>query len=179
IVFEGAASDVQPEALANCGADVIVVNLEPTDDEHLDSLYFALSDSAHRVVFNDAEASRDLSGWDKARWARHLAVKLVGSGDVDPPRPTDARRVETVSVETKADDDTPDEAGRQEAAPAPMAADDLSAELEAILSEQKQADETSSVEASESDSDTNAPDVDVEQRQTIATPAPAVEDRKR
>src|SRR5699024_7638275 len=95
IVFEGAASDVQPEALANCGADVIVVNLEPTEDEHLDSLYFALSDSAHRVVFNDAEASRGLSGWDKARWARHLAVKLVGSGDVDPPRPTDARGVET------------------------------------------------------------------------------------
>src|SRR5699024_2070988 len=80
-----------------------------------------------------------------------------------------------LSVETKADDDTPDEAGRQEAAPAPMAADDLSAELEAILSEQKQADETSSVEATESDSDTNAPDVDVEQRQTIATPAPAVD----
>jgi chemosensory pili system protein ChpB (putative protein-glutamate methylesterase) len=44
-----------------------------------------------RVVFNDAQASRELIGWDRARWARHLAVKVLAMGDIDPPRPEDAR----------------------------------------------------------------------------------------
>jgi len=52
------------------------------------------------VVFNDAQASRKLTGWDRARWARHLAVKVLEIGDIDPPRPADARGVEAVTSET-------------------------------------------------------------------------------
>src|SRR5690606_12938821 len=41
------------------------------------------------VMYDDAEVTRQLDGWDLARWARHLAAKLVG-GDVLPPPPNDA-----------------------------------------------------------------------------------------
>jgi two-component system chemotaxis response regulator CheB/chemosensory pili system protein ChpB (putative protein-glutamate methylesterase) len=45
-------------------------------------------------VFNDAQASRSLDGWDRARWARHLAAKTLNSDTIDPPRPEHARAVE-------------------------------------------------------------------------------------
>ncbi|HEX7341488.1 MAG TPA: chemotaxis protein CheB [Rhodanobacteraceae bacterium] len=91
IVHQGPVAEVSRHALEASGADVVVVNLEPADDVHLDHLYDELDDGPYQLVFNDAEASRDLEGWDKARWARHLAAKLLGSGDVDPPRPEDLR----------------------------------------------------------------------------------------
>lgn len=93
IVHEGPASDVRRQTLLDSGAEVVVVNLEPEEEDSLADLYEALDEDEQRVVFNDAEATRDLSGWDKARWARHLAAKLVGSNDVDPPRPEGAREV--------------------------------------------------------------------------------------
>jgi hypothetical protein len=37
-------------------------------------------------MYDDAEVTRSLDGWDLARWARHLAAKLVGS-DLLPPAP--------------------------------------------------------------------------------------------
>ncbi|HET6586955.1 MAG TPA: chemotaxis protein CheB [Oleiagrimonas sp.] len=187
IVYEGAAAQVQPEALAKSGADVVVVNLEPAEDEHFDRLHALLEQGSQRVVFNDAEASRNLSGWDKARWARHLAVKLIGSGDVDPPRPSDARRVETARIHEEAPSQPavqPDAihpvptAATPKATPAPdpavleqESADSelLSAELEALLVD----DDNSSTESAEAAEHAPAePDVHVEQRQTIPAPAP-------
>jgi two-component system chemotaxis response regulator CheB/chemosensory pili system protein ChpB (putative protein-glutamate methylesterase) len=44
-------------------------------------------------VFNDASASSSLSGWDQARWARHLASKIIGDANIDPPRPEGAEAV--------------------------------------------------------------------------------------
>src|SRR5699024_8136458 len=101
IVYQGATVDVSEAVLRDSGADVVVVNLEPADEERMEPLYAALDGGPYQVVFNDAEASRDLSGWDKARWARHLAAKLVGSSDVDPPRPVDARTVEVEAAATE------------------------------------------------------------------------------
>lgn len=96
IAYEGPAAGVRGRDLVASGADVVVVNLEPAEEDHLERLYDALEGSDWRVIFNDAEASRDLSGWDKARWARHLAAKLLGGVDVDPPRPDGVRAVEPV-----------------------------------------------------------------------------------
>jgi len=94
IVHEGGVSSLSRELLQQVGADVLVVNLDDSADDALDQLYEVIDGDRPRVVFNDAQASRALIGWDRARWARHLAVKVLAAGDIDPPRPEDARGVE-------------------------------------------------------------------------------------
>ncbi|MFC5438132.1 chemotaxis protein CheB [Rhodanobacter umsongensis] len=98
IVHEGGVSSLTRELLQQVGADVLVVNLDDSADDALDQLYEVIDGDRPRVVFNDAHASRTLIGWDRARWARHLAVKVLAMGDVDPPRPEDARTVEAVQA---------------------------------------------------------------------------------
>ena len=98
IVHEGEVSSLSRELLQRVGADVLVVNLDDGADDALDQLYDVLDGDRPRVVFNDAQASRSLAGWDRARWARHLAVKVLAMGDIDPPRPEDAREIQTPVV---------------------------------------------------------------------------------
>ncbi len=95
IVHEGEVCSLSRELLERVGADVLVVNLDDSADDALDQLYEMIDGDRPRVVFNDAQASRGLAGWDRARWARHLAVKVLAAGDVDPPRPEDARLIDT------------------------------------------------------------------------------------
>jgi chemosensory pili system protein ChpB (putative protein-glutamate methylesterase) len=99
IVHEGGVSSLNRELLNQVGADVLVVNLDDSADDALDHLYELIDGDRPRVVFNDAQASRKLIGWDRARWARHLAVKVLAVGDIDPPRPEDARAVDAPPVE--------------------------------------------------------------------------------
>jgi len=100
IVHEGGMATLTRELLDQSGAQVLVVNLDDSADDALDRLYEVIDGDNPRVVFNDAQASRKLTGWDRARWARHLAVKVLEIGDIDPPRPADARGVEAVTSET-------------------------------------------------------------------------------
>lgn len=153
IVHEGPADAVRREDLA--AADVVVVNLDATVEDNFEQLYDVLDESRQRVVFNDAAASRGLSGWDRARWARHLAAKLLDAGDVDPPRPADARGIDATDTGTDADageaipssaveatvdavdDSAYDPASVASAVPAADASETaaLAAELEALLAE--------------------------------------------
>jgi two-component system chemotaxis response regulator CheB/chemosensory pili system protein ChpB (putative protein-glutamate methylesterase) len=94
IVHEGEVSSLSRELLQQVGADVLVVNLDDAADDALDKLYAVIDGDRPRVVFNDAQASRALMGWDRARWARHLAVKVLAAGDIDPPRPENAAAIE-------------------------------------------------------------------------------------
>ena len=96
IVLESRVDAFVPQQLAERAADVVVLNLDPDDMDALDRVVDALDSSRQRLVLNDAEATRTLAGWDAARWARHLAAKILGT-DVDPPRPADAVPV-TVSI---------------------------------------------------------------------------------
>ncbi|MDQ6648266.1 MAG: chemotaxis protein CheB [Pseudomonadota bacterium] len=91
IVHEGEVSTLSRDLLQQVGAEVVVVNLDDSADDALDHLYHVIDGDRPRVVFNDAQASRALTGWDRARWARHLAVKVLAAGDIDPPRPDNAR----------------------------------------------------------------------------------------
>lgn len=118
IVHEGGVASLSRELLQRVGADVLVVNLDDSADDALDRLYEVIDDDRPRVVFNDAQASRALVGWDRARWARHLAVKVMAEGDIDPPRPGGAPGVEAPAA-------APAEAAAIEAAPVaqPMVAD--------------------------------------------------------
>ena len=93
IVYEAAAAALDRDALARSHANVVIVNLEDEDSADLDGVYALLDDARYKVVFNDSGVSSGLSGWDQARWMRHLAAKVLGEGDLDPPRPADAEPV--------------------------------------------------------------------------------------
>ncbi len=93
IVYESQAAEFDREALEQSGARVVVVNLDPEVEAHLDDVYSLLEDDRYNVIFNDAQVSSQLSGWEQARWARHLAAKILGSENADPPRPEGAEPV--------------------------------------------------------------------------------------
>lgn len=93
IVYECQAAEFDREALEQSGARVVVVNLDPEVEAHLDDVYALLDDDRYNVIFNEAQVSSQLSGWEQARWARHLAAKILGSTDADPPRPEGAEPV--------------------------------------------------------------------------------------
>jgi len=93
IVYEAATDHLDPGALEESGARVVVVNLDPAVEAHLDEVYGLLEDDRYSVVFNDAQVSSGLSGWDQARWVRHLAAKILGDVDIDPPRPEGAAEI--------------------------------------------------------------------------------------
>jgi chemosensory pili system protein ChpB (putative protein-glutamate methylesterase) len=106
IVYEAATDHLDPGALEQSGARVVIVNLDPELEAHLDEVYGLLEDDRYSVVFNDAQVSSGLSGWDQARWARHLAAKILGDADIDPPRPEGAEAIPTpvpVAAEARAE----------------------------------------------------------------------------
>ncbi|MEM9304768.1 MAG: chemotaxis protein CheB [Pseudomonadota bacterium] len=57
-----------------------------------------------RLILNDSEASSRLTGPARARWARHLAAKITGSGQVYPavPEHEQARVEEAVQIDAAA-----------------------------------------------------------------------------
>lgn len=87
IVHEGGLGDLGRDLWTRVAADVVVINLDDGADEVMDRLEASLEGDHPRVVFNEAESSRALDGWARARWARHLAAKVLAQTDVDPPRP--------------------------------------------------------------------------------------------
>lgn len=105
IVHEGALSTLSRQMIDTTGAEVLVVNLDEDADDDIDRLYDVIDGDRPRVVFNDAAASRSLDGWDRARWARHLAVKVMAQGDLDPPRPHDAPAIPEVTATAPAQSD--------------------------------------------------------------------------
>ncbi len=159
IVHEGSVASFDAALQRQLDPDVLVVNLDEEDDAVFDRLVEMIGSERPRLVFNDARASRALSGWDRARWARHLAVKVLASGDVDPPRPADALAVETAPASAPVAAPAPEPAGHAAAMPEPepavqdapepatepplhageheaqhrAASDDLEAELAALL----------------------------------------------
>jgi chemosensory pili system protein ChpB (putative protein-glutamate methylesterase) len=99
IAHEGPLSSFDEAKLRAASVDVLVVNLDDAvDDATLDRIYGLIESGKTPVVFNDAQASRGLDGWDRARWARHLASKVLNSDTIDPPRPDDAREIEMPDV---------------------------------------------------------------------------------
>lgn len=131
IVHEGALATLNREVLDGTGAEVVVVNLDEEADGDLDRLHELLDGNHPRVVFNDAQASRRLAGWDRARWARHLAVKVMAEGDLDPPRPLHAPAVSVVVDDVAVLDAAPQEAWPdvdEAIAPEPMVAELVEAE---------------------------------------------------
>lgn len=96
VVYDEATHALDRDALVRSRANVVVVNLDAQNDPDLDQIYELVSDGRYRVIFNDGDVSSALSGWDHARWLRHLAAKILGgTTDIDPPRPAGAEPVPT------------------------------------------------------------------------------------
>jgi chemotaxis response regulator CheB len=85
-------------SLAGHAPQVLIVNLEPGVEDDLDALQELLDDPGTAVVFNEGEVSSQLTGWDLARWARHLAAKVLGVRDTLPPPPTGAERLPDLAL---------------------------------------------------------------------------------
>ena len=90
VVAEQDAGSLDVDALRGSGATVVIVSLDSDNDAEFDALQPLLEDPDVSVVFDEASVSSQLSGWDLARWARHLAAKVLGHQDADPPRPEGA-----------------------------------------------------------------------------------------
>lgn len=93
VAYESVASTFSREALERSGARVVIVNLDDGDNAEFDEVYDLLDDDRYRVLINDGGVSCALSGWDQARWMRHLASKVFGSGEIHPPRPEGAEAI--------------------------------------------------------------------------------------
>ncbi|KAA2285156.1 chemotaxis protein CheB [Arenimonas fontis] len=92
LVAEGDPGELDPDTVSGCRPSVVLVSLEPAVEEALERFDALLATPGIEVMYDDAEVTRQLDGWDLARWARHLAAKLVG-GDVLPPPPGGADAV--------------------------------------------------------------------------------------
>jgi chemosensory pili system protein ChpB (putative protein-glutamate methylesterase) len=95
LVCEGDPSEINPQSLLQLKPSVIVVGLEPGLDKSLQAFDDVLSNNQFEVVYDDAEVSGKLTGWDLNRWARHLAAKLIGS-DLMPPVPAGSSPLDEV-----------------------------------------------------------------------------------
>lgn len=96
VVYEAPPASVDRDALENSGARVVIVNLDADSDNYIDALYDVLDAGDYEVVFNDAQVSSNLQGWDQARWVRHLGSKVLRKPEiVEPPRPPGAQAVPT------------------------------------------------------------------------------------
>lgn len=95
VALERKASQLSSADALDDGVDAIVVNLDPELEDLLDEVTEVLDRARQPVIFNDPAASSDLSGWDRARWLRHLSAKLKGKTDVTPPPPPGAQAIPT------------------------------------------------------------------------------------
>lgn len=93
VAVESRASALDPTVVFASDVDAIVVNLDAELEELLDEVTDALDSAVQPVIYNDPAASSDLSGWDRARWLRHLSAKLKGQTNVTPPPPPGAEAI--------------------------------------------------------------------------------------
>jgi chemotaxis response regulator CheB len=63
--------------------NVLIINLFD-NDENIDALLNDLSERDVKIIFNDAQISNELVGWNKNRWLRHLLHKIDDSHDILP-----------------------------------------------------------------------------------------------
>lgn len=84
LVLEADPNELDAGQLAGSGATTVLVSVEPAVESALERLEAVLLAPGLTVLYDEAETTARLQGWDLNRWARHLAAKLLGK-DVLPP----------------------------------------------------------------------------------------------
>lgn len=64
--------------------EALLVVLDASTEAALGKFDDLFADPALEVLFDDADVAAKRTGWEEARWARHLKAKLSGSGNVLP-----------------------------------------------------------------------------------------------
>ncbi len=90
IVFESDTANCSTQAILAAAPRVVLINLSASHDDESPLLEELAAMPELRVVFNDASITSVLSGWDRARWRRHLSAKILDREVDFPPRPDDA-----------------------------------------------------------------------------------------
>ncbi|MDG2525877.1 chemotaxis protein CheB [Stenotrophomonas sp. HITSZ_GD] len=85
VVLEDEPGAIDARTLADAEPAAVLVALEPAIEDALEALEPVLNRPDVTVIFDEAELAARREGWDAQRWARHLAAKLHGHGDVLPP----------------------------------------------------------------------------------------------
>ncbi|MEE7547183.1 chemotaxis protein, partial [Xanthomonas sp. Kuri4-1] len=85
IVLEDDPAAVDAQTLSDAGPTAVLVALEPAIEDALEALEPALALPGVTVIFDEADLAVRREGWEAQRWARHLAAKLHGHGNVLPP----------------------------------------------------------------------------------------------
>lgn len=84
IVAEGDPADLDPKDVAEKLPTVFLVSLEPSIEKSIERFEGLFATPGVEVMFDDAEVTGKLDGWDLNRWARHVASKLLGSESLPP-----------------------------------------------------------------------------------------------
>ena len=84
IVAEGDPGELDPKDVKEKLPKVFLVGLEPATEKAIDRFDALFSEDGIEVMFDDAEVTAKLDGWDLNRWARHLAGKLTGRETLPP-----------------------------------------------------------------------------------------------
>ena len=87
IVAEGDPSQLEPAQVAGHRPNFFLVSLEPAMESALERFDELFAAEDVEVMFDDAEVTAGLDGWDLNRWARHLAHKVLSTTDLMPPVP--------------------------------------------------------------------------------------------
>jgi len=64
--------------------DALLIVLDASTEAALDKFDDLFADPSLEVLFDDADVAARRTGWEEARWIRHLKAKLSGSGNVLP-----------------------------------------------------------------------------------------------
>lgn len=87
IVAEGDPAQMEPAQVASHRPNFFLVSLEPAMEVALERFDELFAGEDVEVMFDDAEVTAGLDGWDLNRWARHLAHKVLNTSDLMPPLP--------------------------------------------------------------------------------------------
>lgn len=101
-VWVGKPAQTNPDSLSGLHPNKIIVSLDPAIEIELEPFTEFLSDPAREVLYDEAEISKNLTGWDLNRWARNMAAKML---DRDPlPAVAVNRQTETIAKPNPSDD---------------------------------------------------------------------------
>mgnify|MGYP000880162200 CR=1 FL=1 len=73
-----------PEQVRDAQPQAILVALDPAIEDAIERYGDVLADPGYMVIFEEAEQAAQRTGWDAARWLRHLSAKLHRHSDVLP-----------------------------------------------------------------------------------------------
>jgi chemotaxis response regulator CheB len=84
IVAEGDPTRLDPGEVAAAAPNYFLISLEPAIEAALERFDDLLAAPGVEVMFDDAEVTARLDGWDLNRWARHIATKMLGNEALPP-----------------------------------------------------------------------------------------------